>query len=225
MATSQKPPRPAMAQEPTSGSPEVLSMIPDEYLAAMGRVSAAWSLLDFTLDMAICEFVQAFQLLGVCVTSQLTSTPARLNALGGLMRAHGMPSRRIKWLDKFHQKSHGLARKRNRAVHDAIMLGRQTGTIYRMSATLGIDKDVAFGVTPSNVDELRLIFEEIRDHVLEFGAFWHETSGELATLRQTVPLSSFQIYPTPPQPAPEPRPEDNPRRRRSSPRTGRRRSK
>lgn len=210
------PPRPAMATEPTTIGPEVLAVIPDEYLASMGRVTAAWAILDFELDMAICDFGQMVQLFGVAVTSQIFSTPAKLSALGGLMRAHGMPDGRIKWLDRFTQKTHHLGRKRNRAVHDAIMVGRRTGQVYRMSATL-VDKSVAFGVTPSSPRELTAIYEEVRDHVAEFGRFWYETSGERDALRQTTPIESFHIYPLPPQPATEPRPAKNTRRRKSPP--------
>lgn len=191
-----QPPKPAMADEPASLGPEVLSVIPDEYLAAMGRVSAAWSILDLQLDLAICQFAQTPQLIGVCITSQLFGTPARLNALGALMRAHGMPQNCIKWLDKFQNRTHGLARKRNRAVHDAIMVGGNTRTIYRMSATLD-QKEVAFGVTPSTPRVLSDIYEEIKDHVMQFQNFWNATVVELETLRQRVPLSSFQILPRP----------------------------
>jgi hypothetical protein len=198
---SSKPPlsRPSMAPEPTTMGPEVLAVIPDEYLAAMGRVSAAWAILDFQLDMAICDFSQMLQLFGVSVTSQIFSTPSKLTALGGLMRAHGMPERRIKWLDKFTQKTHGLGRKRNRAVHDAIMVGCNTGTVDRMTATLDVDKSVAFGVTPSSSDELAAIYNEISSHVAEFSRFWYETSAERDALRHTTPMASFRIYPLPPQ--------------------------
>jgi hypothetical protein len=213
---SQKPVSPFMAAEPTTMGPEVLAAIPDEYLAAMGRVSGAWAILDFQLDMAICGFAQMLQILGVAVTSQILSTPSKLNALGGLLRAHGMPESRIKWLDKFTQKTHGLGRKRNRAVHDAIMVGRKTGTVYRMTAILDVDKQVAFGVTPSSPDELKEIYKEINDHVAEFGRFWYGASAELDSLRQTTPIASFQIYPLPPQPESTPHLE-NQLQRRSSP--------
>jgi hypothetical protein len=220
-------PSPAMANEPTTAGPEVLAVLSDEYMGAIGRVSAAWAILDVQLDMAICGFTHTPQFLGVCVTSQIFSTPSKLTALGGLMRAQGMPERRIKWLDNFHQKTHALGRKRNRAVHDAIMVGSKTGTVYRMSATLDQKKDVMFGVTPSTIEELAEIFEEVKDHVARFQEFYYRSIGELQALRQKVPLSYFQILPTPPPPAPAPAPlpELSQRPRRSSPGRDRQKSK
>src|SRR6516165_9224932 len=89
------PPSPAMLNEPTTAGTEVLEVIPDEYMAAIGRVSAAWAILDFQLDMAISAFTGTPQFLSVCVTSQIFSTPSKLTALGGLMRAQGMIEKRI----------------------------------------------------------------------------------------------------------------------------------
>jgi hypothetical protein len=52
----------------------------------MGRVTAAWAILDFELDMTICTFAQTPQFLGVCVTSQIQSTPGKLAARSALIR-------------------------------------------------------------------------------------------------------------------------------------------
>src|SRR5579862_1174908 len=108
-------PKPSMLREPVAMGPDLLAAIPETYLAAMGRVSAAWAVLDLQLDFAIAIAAQTSQPLVVCITSQIFSTPSKLNALGALLRAHGMKERHIKWLDKFQQKTHGLGRKRNRA--------------------------------------------------------------------------------------------------------------
>ena len=131
-----KPPGPIKPTEPIITGDEVLTLIPDEYLAAMGRITAAWALLDYHLDLAICSFMQSPQFLGVCLTSQVRGTPDKLTALGALMRAHEMPEARITWITRFQQKTHDVGRKRNRAVHDAIMLGSNTKTVYRMSEGL-----------------------------------------------------------------------------------------
>jgi hypothetical protein len=205
-----------MPTEPTAAGPEVLSLIPDEYLAAMGQVCAAWAMLDFRLDMAICQLAQSPQFLGVCVTSQIFSTPNKLNALGGLMRAHGISEKRISWLNTFQQKTHELGRKRNRAVHDAIMFGLNTQTVYRMSATITPRKSVAFGVTPSSSEELMETFQEINSHVSRFLEFWSETSAEFVTLRRKVPLGYFEFFPPAPRQEREPISADKSRPRRGS---------
>jgi hypothetical protein len=126
--------------------------------------------------------------LGVCVTSQIFSTPAKLSALGALIRAHDLPQHRIKWLDKFQRKTHGLGRKRNRAVHDAMAIGQKTGTLYRITATLAEDRSVSFGTTPSTLKELSKIFDEITAHVGDFQKFSSEINSELQSLREKVPL-------------------------------------
>jgi hypothetical protein len=202
--------------EPMAFGPEILAAIPGEYLAAMGRVAAAWAILDFELDMTICDFAQTPQFLGICVTSQIFSTPSRLNALGALLRAHGLPQGRIKWLDKFQQKTHGLARKRNRAVHDAIAIGQRTGTIYRTTATLAEDRSVDFGTTPSTSNELSVTVDEITAHVRAFQEFASSIVAQLRALREKAPLSYSQILSSPIQPVSVPRPEDSPPRPPSS---------
>jgi hypothetical protein len=189
-----KPPKPVKPTEPIITTGEVLTLIPDEYLAAMGRITAAWALLDFHLDLAICHLMQSPQFLGVCLTSQVRGTPDKLTALGALMRAHDMPEARITWLNAFQQKTHDVGRKRNRAVHDAIMLGYKTNTVYRMSATIA-DKNVAFGVTPSSVQELGEIYQEVRNHLSQFLDFWNEVVAEFQILRGKVPLSFFEFLP------------------------------
>jgi hypothetical protein len=207
-------PLPSKLTERIVADAGILALIRDEYLAAMGRVSAAWALLDHHLDMAICQLALTPQFLGICVTSQIQSTPAKLNALGGLMRAHGMSDDRTAWLDSFQQKTYGLARKRNRAVHDAIMIGYDTRAVYRLTAITAPDKTPEFGITPSSPQELVEAYNEITTHVTQFLDFWHETSGEFETLRQTVPLSYFQILLDPPQQAQPRASEGKPRRRR-----------
>jgi hypothetical protein len=214
-----------MANEPTTAGPEILAGLPDAYMAAIGRVSAAWATLDLQIDLAIADVAQVPQFLGACITSQIFSTPSKLTALGGLMRAHGMPEHRVRWLNDFHDKTHALGRKRNRAVHDAIMIGGSTGTIYRMTATLDERREVAFGVSPSNFDELEKIFLEIKEHTIRFETFRREVVAELQALRQRVPLSFFQILPSLTPHVSEPLSGDNPHQRRSSPRKGRQKSK
>ena len=189
-----KPPGPIKPTEPIITGDEVLTLIPDEYLAAMGRITAAWALLGYHLDLAICSFMQSPQFLGVCLTSRVRGTPDKLTALGALMRAHEMPEARITWITRFQQKTHDVGRKRNRAVHDAIMLGSNTKTVYRMSATI-TDKNVAFGVTPSSTQELSDIYQEVKNHLSQFLDFWSQVVVEFQTLRGKVPLSFFEFLP------------------------------
>ena len=105
-----------------------------------------------------------------------------------------MPEARITWLNAFQQKTHDVGRKRNRAVHDAIMLGSNTKTVYRMSATITY-KNVAFGVTPSSTQELSDIYQEVKNHLSQFLDFWSQVVVEFQTLRGKVPLSFFEFLP------------------------------
>src|SRR5206468_2626908 len=135
-------------EEATTGV-GILSVIPDQYFAEIGRIAAAWAMLDFQLDVALREGALEPQLLEACISAQILSTPNRLRALGSLLRLHGIREHRIEFLNKFEQRTHAVGIKRNRAIHDAIIVGHETARVYRMTVAMATDKSLDFGLVPS----------------------------------------------------------------------------
>jgi len=75
--------------------------LPEAHYAAMGRVVDAWADLEFEIDQFIWHLLQTPQALVACVTSQIISIYAIMQALISLAGLYIIDEKLIKELNSF----------------------------------------------------------------------------------------------------------------------------
>jgi hypothetical protein len=157
------------------------------HYAAIGRVAAAWSYLEASVDTASIRLAGVDSDVGVCLTSQIAGIGRKLDAYIALSRLRKLPSELIDRLNKFSQKAAGLGEKRNRFVHD-IWFFNHPGPPERLEATAR--KLLRFEYIPTKTDDIVRFAWELGD-----------LNGDFDVLSQAVetwPLSSSDISPQSP---------------------------
>jgi hypothetical protein len=158
------------------------SVIPDDYLAAIGHVANMTANLEFHIDLGIWELIGAPQQLTACVTAQMISAHPRLKAFIGLAELLGASAETIRALKSFQGDIGELVEKRNRLVHDPRMVHKKTGEIGRLQITA--KPKVHFGFVHESATEVNDTANEIGAKVLEFARLREKTIAELAPLRE-----------------------------------------
>ena len=91
----------------------------DDYLKAIGTVCMVWADLDFNIHEAIWELANVENNVGACITAQIVPPLSRFRALIALVHFRGGDEKLVKALNKLSLTVDGLARQRNRIVHDS----------------------------------------------------------------------------------------------------------
>lgn len=106
------------------------------HAAAIGRVVANWSRLEYEMDLVIWELARLIDDdTGPCITSQLIGPDRRLDAIISLAKYRRSPASAVKNLEKFKKAAKPLGERRNRIVHDSWYYGMDTKKHYRLEVT------------------------------------------------------------------------------------------
>jgi hypothetical protein len=163
--------------------------VEQQHYAAIGRVAAAWSFFEATIDTASLELADLEGKVGVCFTAQIAGSARKLDAYIALAKLHGITPRMAKSLHKFATDTKALSEIRNRTVHD-VWFFNHPGIPERFEATA--QKAVRLQYVPTSTESLLKLARDINDHCDKF--------SELST----------QVL-APPQPSPDkPPPEQTP---------------
>lgn len=98
----------------------------DPHYAAVGHATALWGMLEHTIDAAITELAELDREWDnseaiACLTAQMISVHARLDALIALAHLREISPELIKELNSFSNELRPLSMKRNRLVHDPLV--------------------------------------------------------------------------------------------------------
>lgn len=187
----------------------------DIHMREVGRVAAAWAALEFQMDFLIWKLAEVEQMLGACITTQLTTTSARIRVLVALLRLREGPDELSKALTKFDGRSATARLERNRIVHNPWATGNFSGHQIRVAIK---DKDLIFGLHHISLDEIRGTYEKIAKLNDEFAAI----EGQILDWLPSSPqkwrerLLEIQRYPKdkeshdtePKEPPPQPPPSE-----------------
>jgi hypothetical protein len=164
----------------------------DEHMKWLGHVSAIWASLELHVNMAIWELANVERQIGACITTQLSSPAARFRALNALVQVRGGERQMIGKITGFAERAGGLARRRNSYIHDTWVIEEEAGEVMRIHVTM--EGEFKFGFTPTSVEEIKRLFDDIQDAIRRFDLLRDEIFRTLPPWPQKQFSQSHGIY-------------------------------
>jgi hypothetical protein len=118
---------------------------------------------------------------GACITGQTISPGQRFRTLLALLNLRGSSDHLWSEFNHLFIKAEGLARQRNRYIHDPIGVG-PTGEINRIHVTA--DRKLDYGFKPVDIPELTTLYKKIRALAQQFETLWARALAELPPWRR-----------------------------------------
>ena len=184
-------------------------------MAGIGRVAAVWAKLEFTINEMIWDLANLDINCGACITAQLTTPVSRMRALIALVRLLGGKDRLIADLNKFSGRLDGLARRRNRIIHDPWGYNADKKKYVRLEITA--DRKLVFEDKEAELEEIKRVFDDIIHATDDFLKMEHRIMAELPPWPRiqywqswekrgdevlSTPSSEPKVPPSPPRPSP-----------------------
>ena len=126
-------------------------------LAAIGAIADMWASFEMTIDAHIVKMAGVERDLALCITSQIAGHGRKLDALISIAKLTHM-NLDIKAINKFSQDTAGLARQRNRVIHDP-WSAAEDGSKKRFEISAA--KTFTFSSIPTELADLRDLHEKI----------------------------------------------------------------
>jgi hypothetical protein len=116
-----------------------------------------WSAFETRLNHTIWRLAGVEQFAGACLTAQIVAPVGRFKALVALAKFRGASDERCKALNSLSGAADGVARQRNRLVHDPAYF--RENQAYRLHITA--DRSIDFEMKPMNVEDFAKLELEI----------------------------------------------------------------
>lgn len=174
---------------------KIVSVIPEDHLAAIGHVANTAANVEFQIDLGIWELVKSRQQLAACVTAQLISPHPKMKAFTALAEILGASAARIAELNAIAGSIGGLYEKRNRIVHDPRLIKQATGTVQRLQITA--KPKVHFGFIEETAAEVIKVAEDLAAKGKEFITLRDAVIAEIDALHKTSSVPLMEITPVP----------------------------
>lgn len=129
-----------------------------EYATYVGRISSAWSAVEFHINLATWAIADVAPAIGACLTAQIYTFDARMKALLSLLKLRHVNDSIIKATNQFAEDSRGLQEIRNRIIHD-YWVWSEVGDIFRVEVTAPKKLKFEFVLVP--LDELKNHYESM----------------------------------------------------------------
>jgi hypothetical protein len=155
----------------------------EPYFTAIGKVANAYSQMEFSVNDAIWELANISRSAGVCMTAQMIGPGPRNRCLLALLKFRQAPLTMLDDFNVISRKMEKVAAKRNRYVHDPIVMETETGEISRMEATA--DKHIRYGFVAAEVADLIALIIEIDNVGHEFDKLYLRARDELPAWPRT----------------------------------------
>ncbi len=155
----------------------------EDHYKSIGSVAVIWAVLELRINYAIWELANLNKQAGACITAQITAPVPRMRALISLVHFRGGDNNLLKALNKFSGKLDGLARRRNRVVHDPWSVNEESGEIQRMEITA--DRKLVYEFKTEDTALVDQIYDDIDAAIKEFAALWRRLLAELPPLPKT----------------------------------------
>jgi hypothetical protein len=131
------------------------------YLLAVGKLSARWSLFEYTLNDIIWELGNLSPKTGTCLTAQLIGPRPRFRCLAALLTLREANKRLIKCANSMSVEAESLSQQRNRYVHDPVVFRSSDKSFHIMETTA--DRKVKHGVFLVDIADITKLTNEIAD--------------------------------------------------------------
>jgi hypothetical protein len=160
--------------------PKEFHFIP-EYANQIAHGGNHWAYLEYYINSSIWALANVAPALGACMTSQIFTLHARLNALLALLKFRKADAELITKVNKFAEQVRDAQEARNRMAHDLWLLDTfNPGTMGKMRVTA--EKALRFHIKSFPLEELKADVEKINVRRLEFGEIRREIERALPTL-------------------------------------------
>jgi hypothetical protein len=185
-------------------------------MAGIGRIATTWAKLEFMINEMIWDLSNVDVRSGACITAQIMSPIGLMRALIALVRLHGGKDDLISDLNKLSGRIDGVARRRNRIVHDPWGWDATTKTYIRLEITA--DRKLVFEDKAAELADLKSVFDDICALLADFWKMEHRIMAELPAWPRIQYWQSWEKHrfemkpdpgsepkapPSPPQPSPE----------------------
>jgi hypothetical protein len=151
--------------------PNASIKLDEKHFAAIGRVAAAWSLLEYAIDRAITHLSAASEERGYCVTSQIFGASNKIKAFTALLELHQFEKKKIAKANEIQQRVFYLSDKRNRFVHDVWIRDAKSADHFRHQMINKQGKLMLENV-PVDLTEADKLTSDITTLRLAFVNFW-----------------------------------------------------
>jgi|HubBroStandDraft_6_1064221.scaffolds.fasta_scaffold606253_1 hypothetical protein len=161
------------------------------YAAAIADGANRWAYLEYYINKAIWELAGVKPALGACLTSQMYTLNAKLNALLALLKLRKADSAILTSVNKFAASVRDALEARNRIVHDVWMNNNfHPDVMGKMRVTA--DKQLVMKIENIELSKLQADVQLIEKRRLE--------AGEIEdTIRRALPslpeMSQGELYP------------------------------
>jgi hypothetical protein len=132
----------------------------DPYYYRLGCLALEWAEFEFNINNAIWELANVSRMAGTCMTSQLIGPAPRFRCLVSLLNLRETPQELVKAINSLSGEAEGLGRRRNRYLHDPMVLNVDDRKIYRMETTA--DRTITHEIIGCDTGEIDKLIEEIR---------------------------------------------------------------
>lgn len=145
-----------------------------------GLLANDWAMLEFKVNECIWRLANVNIVAGGCLTSYIFTMANRLTCLLSLMRLRGIKEDTVSKVNAFSQRMHGTAEKRNRTIHDPIVLNMNDGSAGQIEITAR-NKPV-FRIKAITLEDLKAVRSEVLDRFNEFMTCRDQIFSQLPTL-------------------------------------------
>lgn len=163
--------------------------VSSKYYTSIGRIASGWAHFEVMVNHAIWELANVEQHAGACITAQIISPNARFKALVSLIQLRGGTKEAVGRLNTLSGKADGVARERNRIVHDLSAVHQETGEFKQLRITA--DRKLDFGFVPVHLHEMKAIERRISKLIKDCGKAIQDAIDELPAFDRT----QFELSP------------------------------
>jgi hypothetical protein len=159
----------------------------------VGLLASDWAMLEFMVNECIWRVANVAPVLGACITAQVFTLDGRLKALISLLRLRGFDEKKlVKRVNTFSEEVRSALEKRNRAIHDPMVVSLETQEIRRLEVTS--QKRPKFETVPISLEELgkdRSLILKFCNQVADFRSEIEETLPTLPEipLKESLPIN------------------------------------
>ena len=166
----------------------------DPHYASIGRVAYAWTAVETMLDGLISDLVRAADDEATqCLLGQFVGPGPRIRALIALARFRGASEALVTSLNKFGRECTELGTKRNRIVHDMVVISMTTGRSFAILGTA--DRKLEYGYRERSVADMQTIAKQIEDLTEAARQVYYRAIDEIGTPEQKEKLRQLGILP------------------------------
>jgi hypothetical protein len=130
---------------------------PQSLTSRIGLVAAGWARFEYLANKLIWRLANVDIAVGACITAQILSPSNRLKALVALVHLRGGSEELLKDLRAFAKRAEGIARQRNRMVHDPWIVEGEKSVRVEVTA----DKKLTFKERETSLKEMDQLIQKI----------------------------------------------------------------